>query len=526
MSQASLLQLRANGVQSKYVHGTYNPFRCRITRSVSFATEPKRIDFDIAPTYGTQGKARITFSADALRKVYLVIEMNAHKERYFVDASTVDLSINPDGDTQNATGFDPDENRLTFAEDWGRAVIESCEVSIGGVTHNILYPELMHIMESQRVPPHLRDSGYMTGRTGSGDGITQATQSMYRNGQKFYIPLDFWFCNDQCGALPLSAMHLSECFIKIKFKQKSEVFLITMQSGSWTGNFDTEVGILNDVYLIGEYLYFDKETRKEYASTPHRFLIEQHQVSKASITAGTTKTRERLGFNHCVKEFVWFIRKESDLASNTYFEFMGNETGFQIEGVLNDSFKSAQLYLNSNPRFADATDPNYFRFIQARAHHACLNEAEWYYSYSFCLHPEDLNPSGVLNCSRIENIEMELEFYGYPEATSFSALTGTVDINSTTAVVGTGTLFTTELKVGDYVKVVNGGNTYYFTVASITDDTNIVATSALTATATTSSISKSDAWTGLKEDSTLHVYAVNYNVVEVVDGCCQLYFAS
>jgi len=55
------------------------------------------------------------------------------------------------------------------------------------------------------------------------------------------------------------------------------------------------------------------------------------------------------------------------------------------------------------------------------------------------------------------------------------ALTGTVAVtNLSTAVVGTGTLFTTELDVGDNIKIV----AEVFTVAAITDDTHLTLSSA------------------------------------------------
>lgn len=49
-------------------------------------------------------------------------------------------------------------------------------------------------------------------------------------------------------------------------------------------------------------------------------------------------------------------------------------------------------------------------------------------------------------------------------------LTGTVAIDEFGAVTGTGTLFTTELSVGDYIRV--DGNEFFFRVTGITDNTN------------------------------------------------------
>ena len=54
-------------------------------------------------------------------------------------------------------------------------------------------------------------------------------------------------------------------------------------------------------------------------------------------------------------------------------------------------------------------DPIYFRVVQPRMHHTCLPR-EFIYSYSFALQPELASPSGAINMSRIENVELRLEF--------------------------------------------------------------------------------------------------------------------
>ena len=63
--------------------------------------------------------------------------------------------------------------------------------------------------------------------------------------------------------------------------------------------------------------------------------------------------------------------------------------------------------------------------------------------------------------------------------TTYTTLTGTVAINGTTAVVGTGTAFDTELTEGDYIIVAGEVKQ----VRTITDATNLVMTDAFAGTA-------------------------------------------
>lgn len=70
---------------------------------------------------------------------------------------------------------------------------------------------------------------------------------------------------------------------------------------------------------------------------------------------------------------------------------------------------------------------------------------------------------------------------GYTDTASLISfakqLTGTLSISSSTDdIVGVGTLFTSELNVGDVLLLFDGTNIEYLTILTITDDTNIVTT--------------------------------------------------
>ena len=70
---------------------------------------------------------------------------------------------------------------------------------------------------------------------------------------------------------------------------------------------------------------------------------------------------------------------------------------------------SAKLILNGNDRFY-ARDGDYFNLVQPFQHHENVPNNRGINVYSFALKPEEHQPSGTLNMSRIDTATLDLEF--------------------------------------------------------------------------------------------------------------------
>ncbi len=68
---------------------------------------------------------------------------------------------------------------------------------------------------------------------------------------------------------------------------------------------------------------------------------------------------------------------------------------------------SAKLMLNGQDRFA-TRDGNYFNLVQPNQHHTCIPDSPGINVYSFALKPEEHQPSGTCNFSRIDNAKLQL----------------------------------------------------------------------------------------------------------------------
>ena len=82
------------------------------------------------------------------------------------------------------------------------------------------------------------------------------------------------------------------------------------------------------------------------------------------------------------------------------------------------SVESAKLILNGNDRFA-ARDGKYFSIVQPFQHHENVPNNVGINVYSFALKPEEHQPSGTLNMSRIDSATLDITYTtGITAATS------------------------------------------------------------------------------------------------------------
>jgi hypothetical protein len=201
------------------------------------------------------------------------------------------------------------------------------------------------------------------------------------------------------------------------------------------------------------YIYLDTEERRRFAQKGHEYLIEQVQHtgvdSVSAAVAGVGKTKQvRLSYNHPVKELVWclsanddqqglwnFTSKSADTeivlesdpsaiaASNAFISTstsgapllkVGTDGGsekFTEEAV--GTVGTMKLVLNGQDRFKEQSG-KYFNQVQAYNHHSGSPYAG-VYSYSFALKPEEHQPTGTCNFSRIDNAQVAITTSGVNE---------------------------------------------------------------------------------------------------------------
>jgi hypothetical protein len=209
--------------------------------------------------------------------------------------------------------------------------------------------------------------------TGAGGCVGHSTQTCR-------VPLQFWFNRNPGLALPLIALQYHEVKVMITYA-------------------GTDFGLSPSApQLWADYIYLDTDERRRFAQVSHEYLIEQVQH-----TTGSTASID-LNFNHPVKELVWTGA-------------VATANGARAD-ITNGNTK---LVLNGHDRFAERPR-EYFTQTQVWQHHtgtpvvsatgtvtgtgkASTTEVA---VYSFALKPEEHQPSGTCNFSRIDNAQLKI----------------------------------------------------------------------------------------------------------------------
>ena len=208
------------------------------------------------------------------------------------------------------------------------------------------------------------------------------------------IPLQFWFCRNPGLALPLIALQYHE--VKVITEFGSEDGDVGGAGGSPDGN-------LNSVKLWADYIYLDTDERRRFAQVSHEYLIEQ--VQHQSEGPGKSFT---LNFNHPVKELIWTgIRK--DRPGNTSDLAKKSDTTVKLhsQNIATDHI-TMTLKLNNHDRFAPRHQAYFTRCQPWTYHHHPHGgfKQDAISVYSFALKPEEHQPSGTCNFSRIDTAKL------------------------------------------------------------------------------------------------------------------------
>lgn len=370
MSSGSLMQLSAVGKQDvdTVMNAQLTFWKSMTRRHTPFAMEPKFVEFSAMPTYGRRGFAQVERIGDLAARVWLYFELDQ---------------------------LDNGGGGAHYVDDVGRAIIEEVELQMGQVQFERIIPEYMHAWEELTTDDD-RQLGMLTGKAASVAQLIEAAKGK----QYIWIPLEFSFTQEYGSALPLIAMHLTDIKIYVKLKQKADIIVPVTPGYTITSN----DAVINDMHLVVETVILDDSERDWFVNTPLKYIIHQAQYNQTTIRSGVMSWNTDLIFNHPVKELIILFRKGSSTSSKAWFDFSGQEVGPYV----GECFKSMGLTVNSNVRVPQMS-PHYWRVIQPKYHHSRIPKKH-IYVYSFALYPEDANPSGSINFSRIDTTRLICQF--------------------------------------------------------------------------------------------------------------------
>lgn len=364
-------------------------------RHTQFAMEPKNIEFQGSYGYAKTSSALFPRNGDLFSKMWVKISLGR---------------------------LDSGNGGARYVDDVGRYIIEDMRLEMGSVKFDNQYAEKEHGYEEIS---KLREK-QLRRLTGKSESVGELTD-WAKNTQTLYIPVNFFCFRNWEQSLPIIALHLADCKLYVKLRNKADIIRTTSSSPYTVTSDDAQI---LDMSILAETVFLDDAERDWFAETEHKYVISQTQsIGSYSVLAGVRESKIDLNLNHPVKYLMVLYRKTANLTTGEPFDFSGEETG-QYEG---EAFKTMSLKLNNNDRI-EKQDPFYYRIVQPLQHFSRKPDKH-VYVYAFALYPEDQNPSGSLNFSRIDNSKLLLE-YTSPISNAADVLIFAENINSATVAAG------------------------------------------------------------------------------------------
>lgn len=288
----------------------------------------------------------------------------------------------------------------------GNYLIKNVTVEIGGQQMDEQYGQWMDIWsELNLAESQTKGYGTMVGKNYN-SAIWQPYDTSYEPGGLIQVPLQFWFCRNPGLAIPLIALQFHEVKLKITFESFQNL-VVAINNGQYTSptfnGLTPQLNSANNFRIWNNYYFLDTSERRKFAQNPHEYLIEQIQSQSGNVMSLTEDNYIRLNLNHPVKELVWVFNrngtnaKENDFSIGT--NIIPNGTPAQFAPMYN-----FRLMINGTDRFKERKG-EYFRLTQNYTHHTRI-PGNFIYTYSFALRPEEHQPSGTCNFSRIDTSQL------------------------------------------------------------------------------------------------------------------------
>ena len=405
MSQAAIIQLVATGVEDEYLTKTpqITFFETVYRQHVPFSMQTVPMLFSSGFSFGN------------------IISCNIDRIGDLVGGMTLNIKLDSL----------PQNGKVQWINDLGHTLFDYVELEIGGQVVDKHYGEWLDIWAEFTQPTGkksgyyemiYKDIGSLTAPMGLNlpnseqkkeDFFDNEDDNPTKSGERdIYVPLNFWFCRNPGLALPLIA--LSHHNVKINFKIAPFCDCVTNESGEKNISLNISSSCVNASSSSGKLLLSDNPSRESMAKKEHKYLVDYYKLLSYDNTK-VAFNRYPLNF-HPVKALFWFQQIIMMLTVSFY-----GRAGASLEAVpLVDKMQikvNGQEFTNSYSKYFSLLQPYYFNT-------SIPTISTDLYTFSFGLRPEEHQPTGTLNFSRIENAYLHVDFNNKEVPPSQSGISG------------------------------------------------------------------------------------------------------
>lgn len=221
-----------------------------------------------------------------------------------------------------------------------------------------------------------------------------------KNNFDIYIPIKLFFNKDYSLSLPIISIKHQVVIIKLNINTLSKL----IYTDYTLNDIQSKIKISN-IKLLTNFIYLDQDERLKFANSNHEYLIEQtNQIQYKNIKKNDIDLE--LNINNPTKYIIWTNQKESDITNyNIHNEYSSTLTYDltdsypNITSNKNNTILSSYLQLNGVDR-SIPYDSIYYNYVIPYEHKlsSCNDGIN---IYSFSLNPNDLQPSGSCNFSKL-----------------------------------------------------------------------------------------------------------------------------
>jgi hypothetical protein len=407
MSQSAILKLVARGNDDYLIDdNTKLQFYNNVfPKSNNFSSDTISFYASGNNVWGGNIKFTIDKVGDLLKNIYLVLKLPELSVSQIVGQS--DPVTN-----ERTSGY-----RVKWADYIGNVIVEKVKLKIGGQViseyegeYNQIYTELYDLVWSKLCL--------------LGQNKDLITPSRKINSQYIYIPLKFWFTENNLASLPLVSCAYQEITLDIKLRDFNKCYHVLKKLVDESDdeiyvyghtNFTLQQQNFSNLRLDCNMIFLDSKHREEYVKKRQEIVINQVQTYKSSINSNH---KIRLNFNLPVKEIFFLLQSDTIKNNNEIYNFSGKPKYVTagIDVIDKDLWfnipkkhllEEASLLFNNIP-IIDKKDPIYYYYLQNYEYYKNKIDSN-IYMISFAALPHEYAHTGSVNFSKIDNIELDVK---------------------------------------------------------------------------------------------------------------------
>ena len=447
-----LLQLVSIGFQDLYLSSdpeiTY--FKMVYRRHTNFSQEPVVQNFNIIPDFGKRITCSIAHTADLISNIYLHVQLpnipistskidkfKWVKKIGFALINNVELEINGQlidklyGDWMNIWSILSTSNDIVSEDILIGNVPDLYDYSDSKSSYNLYIPINFYFNRNKGlslpvISLHSSDIK-LNVELNKLDDVLVASPSNYIEIEEYIVHFNegdiikqnvggkevvgiFNYYDFKTNRLYYTKYESSFDYFKSDSKYNESSYKISNSSGYCvmpkSGEFSYSVSYpnlsINKANLIVNFLYLDNLERKKFINSKHEYLISTLQFS-GEKTISNIHTKIKLPFINPSKELFWVCQLSKIKNGNVKEKFnYTSELNYSGNNIIEKS-----MILNNGQVKSSDNNKYFYSYLQSYLHHTS-NIEEGINLYSFSLDPENSQPMGTINFSKIDDLSLDL----------------------------------------------------------------------------------------------------------------------